>query len=289
MASTTTTRKAAPTAAPAARSAPSPAERSRRSGLGRALVPVLSVLLGFAAWYAVSYLLLAPDRRFLLPPPHEVLTESLLNPDRLRPMLEALAVTARHTALGLCASTFIGVVAGILMSRSRVVEQVVFPYAVMLQVIPVLALVPLIGIWFGYGSFSRTIVCTIISLFPIITNTHFGMRSIDRSLHEMFTLGRASGPRRLLSLELPAALPSILTGLRIASGQAVVGAIIGDMFFAQGEAGIGTLLASFQAQLRSNDMVAAIFLASLFGVTVFGLFALITRLAVGRWHTSGSR
>ncbi|GAB2833123.1 ABC transporter permease [Actinocorallia aurea] len=287
MASTTTAPKITATAA--VKAAPSPAKSARKGVLRRALVPVLSVLMGFAGWYAVSYLLLAPDRRFLLPPPHEVLTESLLDPDRLQPMLEALAVTARHTAMGLAASTVIGVVVGIIMSRSRVAEQVVFPYAVMLQVIPVLALVPLIGIWFGYSSFSRTVVCTIISLFPIITNTHFGMRSIDRSLHEMFTLGRASGPRRLLSLELPAALPSILTGLRIASGQAVVGAIIGDMFFAQGEPGIGTLLASFQAQLRSDDMVAAIFLASLFGVAVFGLFAAVTRLAVGRWHTSGSR
>lgn len=284
MASTTTVEALPAVKARPPRKAPARPRKGRR-----ALVPVVSVLMGVGLWYAVSYLLLSPDRRFLLPPAHEVLTESLLDPAHVGPMLEALAVTARHTALGLAASTVIGVVAGILMSRSRTVEQVVFPYAVMLQVIPVLALVPLIGIWFGYSSFSRTIVCTVISLFPIITNTHFGMRSIERSLHEMFTLGRASGPRRLVSLELPAALPSILTGLRIASGQAVVGAIIGDMFFAQGEPGIGTLLASYQATLRSHDMVAAIFLAALFGIAVFGLFALITRLAVGRWHSSGAR
>ncbi|MCD0452929.1 ABC transporter permease [Actinocorallia sp. API 0066] len=281
----------ASTTLPAVKTAPeaTSAKRPRAAWARRAFVPSLSIVLGLAAWYFVSYALLTPDRRFLLPPAHEVLTRALLDPEHVRPMLEALAVTARITALGLTVATLIGVLAGILMSRSRVVEQVVFPYAVMLQVVPVLALVPLIGIWFGYGSFSRTVVCVIIALFPIITNTHFGMRSIDRSLHELFTLGRASGPRRLLSLELPAALPSILTGLRIASGQAVVGAIIGDMFFAQGEPGIGTLLAAYQATLRSHDLVAAIFLASLFGVAVFSLFALTSRLAVGRWHSSGAR
>ncbi|MCX5413577.1 ABC transporter permease [Streptomyces sp. NBC_00059] len=275
-------------AKPAPAAAPGSSSRARRV-LAVVAVPALALALGIGVWYAVSYLLLDPARRFLLPPPHQVVSRSLADPVHLEPMLQALGVTARIAAIGFVLAALIGIGTGSLMNQARWVERLVYPYAVMLQVIPVLAIVPLIGLWFGFGTGSRVIVCVMIALFPVITNTHFGLRSVDRGLHELFTLGRASRVRRLVSLELPAALPSVFTGLRIASGQVVIGAILGDMFFAKGEPGIGTLLDTYRATLRSEDLIAAIALASLFGIAVYTVFTLVSQAVVGRWHSSGDR
>ncbi|MFT4087301.1 MAG: ABC transporter permease [Gordonia sp. (in: high G+C Gram-positive bacteria)] len=256
---------------------------SSRSVKGLA-VSVVALAAGIGLWYAVSYLVLSEQRRFLLPPPHEVFSQSLAVPSRVQPMLTALGVTAQVAGVGFVLATVIGVALGALMSQAWWLERSIFPYAVVLQVVPVLAITPLLGLWFGFSFTSRVAVCVMIALFPIITNTHFGFRSVDKGLQELFTLGHASRWQRLVRLELPAASPSILTGLRIASGQVVVGAIIGDMFFAQGQPGIGTLMDNYRAQLRSTDLIAAIVLAAAFGVAVFAGTSLISRLAVGRWH-----
>ena len=268
----------------AAESAPAPsATRKRvRRGLGLVLPPTVSFLVGIGIWYLVSTVILSPSRRFLLPPPHEVLTTSLLDKAHVGPMLDALLVTARVSLIGFVFAAVIGVSVGILMSRGSLMERAIYPWAVVMQVIPVLAIVPLIGLWFGYGMVARTIVCVIIALFPIIANTHFGLTSVDRGMHELFTLSRASGVQRLVKLELPAALPSMMTGFRTASGLVVVGAIIGDMFFAKGQPGIGTLLDIYRARLQSEDLIAAIVLASLFGIAVFAVFSVLNAAVARR-------
>jgi NitT/TauT family transport system permease protein len=251
------------------------------------LYPVLSLAGALALWSALSYGVLSPERRFLLPPPIDVLRNSLLEWTHLRPMLEALAVTAQVAAVGFVVAVVAGVGTGVLMSQAKWIERIIYPYAVVIQVIPILAIVPLIGLWFGYGMMSRTLVCVLIAAFPIITNTHFGIRSVDRGLHELFALSHASRWDRLVKLELRAALPTILTGVRTASGLVVVGAIIGDMFFAKGQPGIGTLLDVYRGRLQSDDLIAAIVLASMFGVAVFAVMGIVSKLAVGGWHESG--
>ena len=256
----------------------------------RALLPPAgSLAAAVGLWYAVSYLVLSPARRFLLPPPHEVLTASLLDPAHAVPMLTALATTAEVAGAGFVCAAALGITVGALMSRARWIERSLYPYAVVLQVVPVLAVAPLIGLWFGFGLPSRVVVCVIIALFPVITGTHFGMRSVDGGLHEVFTLHRATRLERLVRLELRAALPSVVNGLRTAAGQVVVGAVIGDMFFTVGRPGIGTLLDVYRGQLRSDDLIAALLLASLFGIAVFTLFSALYRMTVAGWHPSGRR
>ncbi|MCV7209572.1 ABC transporter permease [Mycolicibacterium canariasense] len=263
-------------------------EGKRGKRIGAAVwYPLLSLAVGLGVWSAVSYLVLAPERRFMLPPPADVLRHSLLDWAHLRPMLAALSVTAQVTAAGFAVAVLIGVGIGVLMCQARWLEKVIYPYAVVIQVIPILAIVPLIGLWLGYGMAARTLVCVLIAVFPIITNTHFGIRSVDRGMHELFTVSGASRWDRLVKLELPAALPAILAGVRTAAGLVVVGAIIGDMFFAKGQPGIGTLLDVYRGRLQSDDLIAAIVLASVFGVLVFGAMGLATRLMIGRWHESG--
>lgn len=249
-----------------------------RTTLRMVLPPALSFAVGIALWYLVSYQILSPARRFLLPPPHDVLMKSLLDKAHVDPMLDALVVTAKVSLVGFVFAALLGVGIGILMSRGSFLERAIYPWAVVAQVIPVLAIVPLIGLWFGYGMTARTIVCVIIAIFPIIANTHFGLVSVDRGAHELFTLSRASMLQRLVKLELPSALPSMMTGFRTASGLVVVGAIIGDMFFAKGQPGIGTLLDIYRSRLQSDDLIAAIVLASAFGVAVFAVFSVLNTL-----------
>jgi NitT/TauT family transport system permease protein len=265
----------------------SPAKGRTRRRLAAPIAPLCSAAVAIGVWYFISYVILETDRQFLVPPPHEVLNVAIFDWTHLEPMLDALALTARVALIGLLLAAAIGVTVAVLMSRARWLERSLYPYAVILQTVPILAIVPLIGMWFGFGYSSRTVVCVIIALFPMIANTLFGLQSVDRAHHDLFTLQRAGRWARLFKLELPAALPAIFTGLRTSAGLSVIGAIVGDMFFKQGEPGIGTLLDVYRARLQSEDLYAAIILASLFGVAVFALFSLINRLAVGSWHGSG--
>ncbi|MEU5032306.1 ABC transporter permease [Streptomyces milbemycinicus] len=272
-----------------AKAGPPPGMRRRRVRAATLLTPLGSLGAAIGAWYAVSYLLLSPARRFLVPPPQQVLTVSFLDWTHLEPMLQALWLTAQVALVGLLIASVLGVTVAVLMSRARWLERSLYPYAVILQTVPILAIVPLIGLWFGFGFTSRVIVCVLIALFPMIANTLFGIQSVDRAHHDLFTLQRANRWDRLRKLELPAALPSVFTGLRTSSGLSVIGAIVGDMFFKQGEPGIGTLLDVYRSRLQSEDLFAAIILASFFGVAVFALFTLVARLAVGSWHASADR
>ena len=170
------------------------------------------------------------------------------------------------------------------MSQARWIERSLFPYAVILQCIPILALVPLIGFWFGFDFPARVIVCVMISLFPIVSNTLFGLQSVDKGQRELFQLQKASRWTVLQKLEFPAALPAIFAGMRISAGLAVVGAIVGDFFFRRGEPGLGSLISNYQSRVQGPELFAAIIVASLFGVVVFLIFGWLGKLAVGRWY-----
>jgi NitT/TauT family transport system permease protein len=258
----------------------------RRRWLSHWGPPFVVLLVMIGLWYVISYLLLDPQRRFLLPPPHAVFQVGFLDPYNLQELLEALWLSARVAMIGLGIAIVIGVSVAIAMSQARWVERSLYPYAVILQTIPILALVPLFGFWFGFGLNSRVLVCVLIALFPIIANTLFGLRSVEQDHHDLFTLHNAGRLTRLWKLQLPAALPSIFTGLRISAGLSVIGAIVGDFFFKQGEPGIGILIDLYRSRLQSEQMFAAIILSSLFGVIVFWFFGFLARRVVGGWHQS---
>ncbi|MGW4073657.1 ABC transporter permease [Streptomyces asiaticus] len=268
--------------------APSTRALRRSHGWTVRLIPLGSLGAAVAVWYAVSYLALSPERRFLVPPPHQVLTVSFLDWTHVQPMLRALALTAQVALAGLVIASLLGIATAVVMSRTRALERFLYPYAVVLQTVPILAIVPLLGMWFGFGFTSRVVVCVLIALFPMISNTLFGLQSVDQAHHDLFTLQQAGRLARLRKLELPAALPAVFTGLRTSSGLSVIGAIVGDMFFKQGSPGIGTLLDVYRARLQSEDLFAAIILSSLFGITVFAFFTLLGRLCVGSWHASAT-
>jgi NitT/TauT family transport system permease protein len=269
---------------------PSPRPPSRLTALPGVVLPpfvVFAAVVGI--WYLVTYVFLAPRRRFLLPPPHQVVTEGFLTWTTFQQILAALGATAKVALAGLAIASALGMLFAVLMSQARWVERSFYPWAVVLQTIPILAIVPLIGFWFGYGFWSRTIVCVLIALFPIITNTLFGLGSVDPGHYDLFTLRRVSRWRRLIRLEFPSALPATFTGLRISAGLSVIGAIVGDFFFRQGEAGIGRLIEDYTQALNSGPLFAAVIVSSVFGLVVFWLFGLATHLIVGPWYESGRR
>jgi len=258
------------------------AARVARAAWARAL-PIIAALLGIVAiWYAVSYLLLSESRRFLLPPPHQVFAETVGNEKVIGPMIAALGQTITVALIGLVIAVVIGMGWAIVMSQWTMAEKILYPYAVILQTIPILALTPLIGIWMGYGLPARIVVCVIIAVFPMISNTLFGLQSATPAAHDLFTLQKATKWERMTKLMLPAAIPSIFTGLRQSAGLAVIGAIVGDFFFQQGSQGIGGLLRTYTLRLNMEPLFLAIIFTALFGVIVFSIFAALDRLVVGR-------
>ncbi len=267
-----------------------PPRRAPKAGLserlGRQFLPPLllgAVILGF--WYFISYVILDESRRFLLRPPHQVITEGFRFEDgNLAEMLNGLWSSTRVAAIGLVIAILIGFTLAIIMSQAKFFERAMFPYLVTLQAIPILAIVPLISFWFGTGQLSRVVVCVIIALFPIIVNTLFGLQSADRGMHDLFTLHHAGRLTRLRKLMFPAALPAVFAGLRISAGLSVIGAIVGDFFFGKGDVGIGQLLRRYANQLQGEELLAAVILSSALGVTVFLVFGWIQQRAIGRWY-----
>jgi NitT/TauT family transport system permease protein len=251
------------------------------------LVPPLVTLAVFlGVWYYVSYVALDPDRRFLLPPPHQVIDVAFLDAQNRTDILTALWLSTWIAAVGLAISIVLGMALGIAMAQARWVERSIYPYAVILQCVPTLALVPVIGFWFDFGLTSRLIVTVMIALFPIISSTLFGLMSAERGQHELFTLHHSNRLVRLWKLQLPAAMPAILVGFQVAATLAVVGSVVGDFFFKQGDAGIGVLIDLYRARLQSEQLFGAALAASLLGVLAFWLFGMLNRVVTGPWYGS---
>ena len=269
----------------AAGAAPPPPSR-RRWKASTVVPPLLLLGLVVAAWYAFTALFLQPEQRFLMPYPHEVVAVGLFGGAALSEILRALWSTAQVAITGLAIAIVIGTLLAVVMSQSRALERSIYPYAVVLQTIPIIALVPLIGFWFSFNFKSRVIVCVLIALFPIITNTLFGLKSADRNLHDLFTLHGATRATRLRKLSLPAALPAVFTGFRISAGLAVIGAIVGDFFFRQGDPGIGRLIDIYRNRLESEELFTAIFFSSLLGLVMFWGFGFLADRVLRAWHDS---
>lgn len=267
-----------------------PAGLKRREGVAAIVLPPIvlgAIIVGL--WYMVSYLVLDKDRRFLLEPPHRVWQEGFMNGDARSEMFSGLWNSGQVAFWGLLIAITLGMSLAVFMSQSKLLERAVFPYSVVLQSMPILAIVPLIGFWFGYGFSSRVFVTVLISLFPIVVNTLFGLTSADQGMHDLLTLHGAGRLTRLRKIQFPSAMPAIFAGLRISAGLSVIGAIVGDFFFGQGDIGIGQLLKRYAARLEGENLLTAVFLSAGMGVFVFMLFGWLNNKMVGKWATVSRR
>ena len=248
---------------------------------------VAGVIIGL--WYLVSELALNQYQRFMLPPPHRVLEVGFLTWSNFTAMMSALRWTAEVTFIGLAISIVLGVGAALLMSQAKWVENALYPWAVVLQTVPILALTPMLSFFFGFALTPRIIVAVIIAFFPIVSNTLFGLQSADRSMHDLFTLHKAGRWTRLWKLQFPAALPAMFAGFRVSAGLAVIGAIVGEFFFKQGQPGLGTNMSVYTSLTEGEQLWANVLTASLLGIVVFVFFGWLSRRVVGRWYLPGSR
>lgn len=253
----------------------------------------IAPLLGFGGfigfWYFMSYWALEhiwDKKQFLITPPHEVVDVAFLQGTNRTNLLKGLYWTSYVSLLGLLIAIVIGMTLAIVMSQARWLERSIWPYLVAMQAIPILALVPIIGSIFGFEIPSRVFVCVIISVFPIVSNTLFGLLSADRGQHDLFTLHHVSRFTRLVKLQLPNAMPTIFTGFRIAAGLSVIGAIVGEIFFKRGDKGIGILLDLYRSRLQNPQMYGALIVAAALGIVVFIFFGWLGNLVVGRWYES---
>lgn len=263
------------------------ARRRRGNSFIRVVGPPCVVLAcAIGIWYLISYVGLSPSQRFLLPPPHQVIEVGILNWQNFDEILTGLRSTATVALLAFIFSGLIGISFAILMSEGKWVERSFYPFAVALQTLPFLAIVPLIGFWFGFNFQSRVIVATIVSLFPITTNALLGLKSADPGHEDFFRLYQASRLTRLWRLKLPGALPSIFYGLRISAGLCVIASIVADFFIQSGTPGIGGLMDEYASRLQSEQLLTALATTAVVGIAVYFVISMIAQRVIGKWHSS---
>lgn len=245
------------------------------------LPPFLSFVLITAS---LEWVLRSADiPEYLLPHPSSVFLALLQNGAELS---SAALQTALAASSGLLASALMGALIAILLCTHPWVRRAFYPYAVFFQTVPIIAIAPMLVIWFGYGLKAVIASAFIVSVFPIIANTLSGLLSTDPALRDLFQLYRASRTKTLLKLRIPSAVPAFLTGLRIASGLAVIGAIVGE-FVAdtyQNGGGIGTAVVIAIKEQKTDKVFAAVLMASLLGLIFFALVNLLSHLAMRRWR-----
>jgi NitT/TauT family transport system permease protein len=240
--------------------------------------PLLPLILGMALAEIAVGLGWVPA--YLIPAPSEVI-RSLID-DRVE--LAVAAWTTLSSALaGLLLSFTTGTLFAIALSSSDLARRAFYPYAVFFQTVPIISIAPLLVIWFGFGQPTVIASAAIVSVFPIIASTLLGLKSTEPALIDLFTLYSASARQMLYMLKIPFALPQIFSGLRIASGLAVVGAIVGEFI---GGGGLGSVVDSARTQQRIDRVFAAVLISALLGAVLVGAVNFISALTLGSWHTS---
>lgn len=222
---------------------------------------------------------------FLVPSPVKV-AQTLVTDAGL--LFGALYNTLRITLFSFIAAVVVGVLVAATFVQNRVIETAFFPYAVLLQVTPIVAIAPLIIIWVKDPIASLVICATLVALFPIISNTTLGLRSVNPGLLAYFRMNHASRFQLLFRLRVPSALPYFFGGLRISSGLALIGAVVAEFVAGTGGTGTGLAYQILQAgyQLNIPRMFAALVLITVAGVLLFVLMSVLSRWALGGWHES---
>jgi NitT/TauT family transport system permease protein len=250
--------------------------------LGPPLAVVAAALL---AWQGAVSVLRPPE--YLVPGPIAITRAFLEDAGRLT---GAMLRTGLAAATGFALAAVVGVTLGSLLAASRFLRRGVYPLASLLQMVPLVALAPILVIWFGYGGRATVASAALVALFPVLANTLDGLRSVDAGLAEMFGLYRASRWDRFWKLGLPWATPAIVTGLRVAAGLSVIGAVVGEFVsgFAGESAPLGIVILAALREARTDLVFAAVGLSAAVGFLLFGAVSAGGWLALRRWHPSAS-
>ena len=243
----------------------------------RTILPVVAALVVFVVAWQLA-VVLGGLQKSILPPPLlvaerfvEAFAEGTIQPH--------LATTLQEIAVGLTVGAVLGLLAGYVMARSPLAERLLSPYIVAAQAVPILALAPLLAIWFGPGLLSKVVICALIVFFPVAISTMVGVRSVDARLLELARSLRATRWQVVTTLEVPAALPAIFGGLRVGVTLAVVGAIVGE--WAGADRGLGLLVNLARGSLFDIPLLFATLLTiALLGIVLYALVVLVERILV---------
>jgi NitT/TauT family transport system permease protein len=247
------------------------------------MAPIAVGIVLILVWHTLVRVFEVP--KYIVPAPMLVV-ETLIADWEL--LFRSLLVTLKITFGAFFMAVLIGTVVAFLFVQSRWIEVSFFPYAVLLQVTPIVAIAPLIIIWVKNPTASLVVCATIIALFPIIANTTLGLRSVNPGLVDLFRMNRASRWQTLTQLRIPSAAPYFFGGLRISSGLALIGAVVAEFVAGTGGTGAGLAYQILQAGFSINipRLFAALFLITVTGVALFLLMVFLSKLALGSWHES---
>ena len=243
---------------------------------------VFACLLGL--WQAVVWLNHLPA--YILPGPLSVATALR---ERFPSLLNSLWITTEEAAGGLMASVVVGVAAAMIFAQWRWLRQLLYPYTILLQTVPIVAIAPLIINWAGAGIFPVMIVTFIICLAPVIANATQGLISVDENLIHLFVMHKATPAQILFKLRLPNALPNLFTGIRISAGISVIGGITGELFAGStrvGEGGLGYAIIYASNQMETGYLFALVFAATVLGFSFFFIVMFMQWLFLHNWHES---
>lgn len=262
---------------------PPPAKKWRLA-TAEALAPALGGIIFLIIWEVlVTHFQVS---RFILPPPSAIIAKMIQD---FPALMKALAFTASITVCAFLAALVTGVTFGVLLTQNRQVERILWPYAVALQVTPMVAIAPLVVIWVGLTRvwLGLMILAWIVAFFPMLSNTAVGMKSADHGLRNVFSLYKASRWQLFRYLQLPSALPYILAGARISSGLSVIGAVVAEFVAGAGNAtGLAWTIVESGAMLDVARMFAALFMLSAFGLMIWFATARVQHWLLSRWHES---
>ncbi len=262
-----------------------PPERSRREGALRIALPIVVLAIVVIAWDVIVRVNAIPP--YILPGPGLVVATLVADWPVLSTSLASTLVTTFEALLLAGAG---GIALAVLFNQLRIIEYALYPYAVILQVTPIVAIAPLLLIYLPQPA--AVLACAwIVAFFPVLANTTLGLRSVDRNLVELFALYGASRAQILFNLKLPAALPYMLGGLRIAGGLSLIGTVVAEMAAGTAGAGSGLAFRIVESGYRLNipRLFAALLLLSIAGIAIFFILSLLSHLILRRWHESAVR
>lgn len=252
------------------------------------IITVANALAVFVAllilWELALWIFKVP--RFMLPSPLEV---GRAIEARSSSLLASTVITAEESLSGLIASIVVGVIVALFFAQWRWVRKMLYPYTILLQTVPIVAIAPLILMWVGAGTAAVALIAFVISLAPIIANTTQGLVSVDENLVHLFLMHNASPAQKLFKLRLPHAVPSLFVGIRIASGIAVIGAITGELYAGSSQVGVGGLGYSIlyaSSQLQTDYLFALVVAATMLGFAFFFVAMFFEWYFLHRWHES---
>lgn len=252
------------------------------------LITLANALAVFAAlvalWQIILWVFSIPP--YMLPSPWAV-AKAVGN--RFPSLLISFGITAEEAAGGLLASIVVGVAIALLFAQSRWVRKMLYPYTILLQTVPIIAIAPLILMWVGAGTAAVALIAFIISLAPIIANTTQGLISVEENYVHLFLMHNASPSQILFKLRLPHAVPSLFVGMRIAAGIAVIGAVTGELFAGSshvGEGGLGYSILYASTQLQTDYLFALVLAATVLGFAFFFTVTFLEWYFLHKWHES---